>query len=101
MTGVFADSGYPVTLRIRDGETHVELTTSLAYVEPWPSGGWAVKLVNHALTVADNRPRLKANDPVCATTPAQGPLLQANGPLLLHDVDDLVHARDVLVLHEC
>jgi acetate kinase len=35
-----------------DGETHIELTTSLAYIEPWPSGGWAVRLSNHPVPVS-------------------------------------------------
>ncbi len=52
MTDVFRDSGYPVQLATVDGETRVEMATSTAYVEPWPGGGWAVKLVGHPTPIS-------------------------------------------------
>lgn len=62
MIDVFHDSGYPVKVRTQEGEIHVELTTSLAYIEPWPSGGWAVKLFNHPTPVSRHATEDEARD---------------------------------------
>jgi acetate---CoA ligase (ADP-forming) len=82
MIDVFRDSGYPVTLRTLDGETHVELTTSLAYIEPWLGGGWAVKLFNHPVPVSRHDTEDEARDRAAAyerglETEARGPTAAA------------------------
>lgn len=39
---------------------------SLAYVEPWPSGGWAVKLVHHPTPVSRHDTEDEARDKAAA-----------------------------------
>ncbi len=55
MIDVFRDSGFSVKLHTENGETLVELKTSPAprvRIEPWPSGGGAVKLHDHLTPVS-------------------------------------------------
>lgn len=52
MTEVFRDSGYPVRMRTVGGETRVEMSTTFAYAEAWPGGGWAVRLAGHPSPVS-------------------------------------------------
>ncbi|GAC1387780.1 MAG: hypothetical protein NVSMB48_27240 [Marmoricola sp.] len=52
MTDVFRDGGYPGRFRTEAGQTRVEMATSVVRVEPWPGGGWAVRLHGHPTPIS-------------------------------------------------